>query len=77
MLYFLLFGESLLNDAVTVVLYQMMTAFAGQAEVTIKDVWLGVAKFFVVSLGGLVIGAVCGIFTAVSSLEMILSCFWH
>ncbi|XP_055330823.1 Na(+)/H(+) exchanger beta-like [Paramacrobiotus metropolitanus] len=65
MLYFLLFGESLLNDAVTVVLYNMMVAFASQPEVTVGDIGKAVASFFTVSVGGLVIGACCGIFTAV------------
>ena len=65
MLYFLLFGESLLNDAVTVVLYNVMVALASQTEVAAGDVGLGIASFFTVSIGGLVIGAACGIFTAV------------
>ena len=62
--YFLLFGESLLNDAVTVVLYNMMVAFAGQKEVTASDMGLAVASFFTVSIGGLIIGAICGFLTA-------------
>jgi NhaP-type Na+/H+ or K+/H+ antiporter len=37
-LYFMVFGESLLNDGVAVVLYNMMIAFAGQCESTIDYV---------------------------------------
>jgi NhaP-type Na+/H+ or K+/H+ antiporter len=65
MLYFLLFGESLLNDAVTVVLYNTMVSFSSMPEVRPGDVWKAIAAFFVVSGGGLVIGGACGIFTAV------------
>ncbi|XP_023338659.1 Na(+)/H(+) exchanger beta [Eurytemora carolleeae] len=67
-LYFLVFGESLLNDAVAVVLYNMMNAFTGmEAEgvsVEIADIFLGIASFFTVALGGLIIGFIFGIITA-------------
>lgn len=63
-LYFLVFGESLLNDAVVIVLYSTVTTFATIDIVSIEDILLGVVSFFTVSGGGLAIGFSCGIFTA-------------
>ncbi|GFY42221.1 hypothetical protein TNIN_158471 [Trichonephila inaurata madagascariensis] len=65
-LYIIVFGESLLNDAVTVVLYHM---FEGYTEMGIPnilpiDYFSGIASFFVVSLGGTLIGIIFGLFTA-------------
>ncbi|XP_043201773.1 sodium/hydrogen exchanger 2-like isoform X2 [Amphibalanus amphitrite] len=66
-LYFLVFGESLLNDAVTVVLYNAMVVFANSEDVpvTYDQVLLAIAAFFCVSLGGLAIGIVFGVLTAI------------
>jgi len=67
-LYFLVFGESLLNDGVAVVLYNMMTAFAGMEnkgkDITAVDIVTGIGSFFTVALGGLTIGFTFGILTA-------------
>jgi len=63
-LYFLVFGESLLNDAVTVVLYTMMVAFSTMEHISGEQIALGIASFFTVSFGGLSIGIVCGLITA-------------
>uniref|UniRef100_A0A915I6J1 Cation/H+ exchanger domain-containing protein n=1 Tax=Romanomermis culicivorax TaxID=13658 RepID=A0A915I6J1_ROMCU len=46
MLYFMVFGESLFNDAVTVVIYNMMVSFLSIDQITISDLFLGVAAFF-------------------------------
>lgn len=64
-LYFLVFGESLLNDAVVIVLYSTMTTFATLNVVTMHDLFLGIISFFTVSGGGLAIGFTCGIITAI------------
>ncbi|XP_037077442.1 Na(+)/H(+) exchanger beta-like, partial [Pollicipes pollicipes] len=66
-LYFLVFGESLLNDAVTVVLYNAMVAFTGMEgeDIAYDQILLAVAAFFCVSLGGLAIGIIFGVLTAV------------
>ncbi|KAJ8310371.1 hypothetical protein KUTeg_012236 [Tegillarca granosa] len=64
-LYFLVFGESLLNDAVTVVLYNMMIEFNKMPQIPVEQIFLGIAAFFVVSLGGLTIGVLFGILTAI------------
>jgi len=68
-LYFLVFGESLLNDGVAVVLYNMMSVFADmearQVPVTEAHVLLGCASFITVAFGGLTIGLVFGLLTAV------------
>ncbi|KAH3810630.1 hypothetical protein DPMN_139024 [Dreissena polymorpha] len=64
-LYFLVFGESLLNDAVTVVLYNMMKTLSQMEAVTVDQVFIGVLQFFVVSIGGLVIGLIFGASTAI------------
>ncbi|CAI2731457.1 unnamed protein product [Schistosoma spindalis] len=62
-LYYIVFGESLLNDAVTVVLYDIMDAFTGKDIVTGKEIGIGIASFFTVSFGGLLIGLLFGIIT--------------
>ncbi|XP_052104403.1 Na(+)/H(+) exchanger beta-like isoform X2 [Mytilus californianus] len=65
-LYFLVFGESLLNDAVTVVIYNMMKTFnLMKPEIPVSEVFLGIVSFFVVSFGGIAIGVVFGMITAV------------
>ncbi|UJR21456.1 hypothetical protein I4U23_024541 [Adineta vaga] len=48
MLYIVVFGESLLNDAVSVVLYRMFESFAkiGQANIIVMDVVLGFIACF-------------------------------
>lgn len=63
-LYIVVFGECLFNDAVTVVLYNMFTFVADMPEVESVDVFLGVARFFVVSLGGLLFGFLFGFVAA-------------
>ncbi|KAK2185739.1 hypothetical protein NP493_225g03060 [Ridgeia piscesae] len=64
-LYFLIFGESLLNDAVTVVLYNMMNVFNEMKVIPPDQVILGFIAFFTVSLGGLTTGVLFGIMSAI------------
>ncbi|XP_031432965.1 sodium/hydrogen exchanger 1 isoform X2 [Clupea harengus] len=67
LLHILVFGESLLNDAVTVVLYHLFEEYAGVGHVTPLDVVLGIVCFLVVSLGGILVGAIYGILAAFTS----------
>ncbi|KAH3812597.1 hypothetical protein DPMN_141033, partial [Dreissena polymorpha] len=60
-LYFLVFGESLLNDGVTVVMYNVMQVFNGFETVTVGHCFLGVAKFCIVCVVATLIGIVCGL----------------
>ncbi|KAF8567133.1 hypothetical protein P879_07573 [Paragonimus westermani] len=62
-LYYMVFGESLFNDAVTVVLYQVISSFAGLKEITGHHIFYAGLSFFTVSFGGLTIGVVIGILT--------------
>lgn len=57
-LYIVVFGESLLNDAVTVVLYHMFETYSGMGLDAIQaiDVINGVGSFLLVALGGTIIG---------------------
>ena len=54
-LYFLVFGESLFNDGVSVVLYNSMLALVNQS-VDVEQTLLVFASFFFVVFGGLLIG---------------------
>ncbi|XP_055710485.1 sodium/hydrogen exchanger 3 isoform X3 [Phlebotomus papatasi] len=64
-LYIVVFGESLLNDAVTVVVYHMMDSYSemGISNIEAVDIVSGVASFFVVALGGTFIGVIWGFLT--------------
>ncbi|KAE9551548.1 hypothetical protein FO519_005241 [Halicephalobus sp. NKZ332] len=61
MLYFMVFGESLLNDAVTVVCYNLIQDFKGLETIRLYDCFLGFLAFICVSFGGLIIGLIFGI----------------
>uniref|UniRef100_A0A671XWH5 Sodium/hydrogen exchanger n=1 Tax=Sparus aurata TaxID=8175 RepID=A0A671XWH5_SPAAU len=63
-LYIVVFGECLFNDAVTVVLYNMFNFVAEMPVVEPVDVFLGVARFFVVGLGGMGFGVLFGFVAA-------------
>ncbi|KAG0714464.1 Sodium/hydrogen exchanger 2 [Chionoecetes opilio] len=65
-LYILVFGESLLNDGVTVVLYHLFEGYSEVGEDNIKavDIASGVASFLLVALGGTAIGIIWGFLTA-------------
>lgn len=67
LLHILVFGESLLNDAVTVVLYHLFKEYASAGAVTVLDGFLGVVCFLVVALGGVLVGAVYGFLAAFTS----------
>ena len=63
-LYYLVFGESLLNDGVAVVFYNMMNVFATIESqgiaISADQIFLGIASFFTIALGGLLIGIFFG-----------------
>ncbi|OTF73207.1 sodium/hydrogen exchanger 3-like protein, partial [Euroglyphus maynei] len=69
-LYILVFGESLLNDGVTVVLYHMFEGYAEMAyhygidSIQTIDLISGVASFFVVAIGGTAMGIFWGFLAA-------------
>ncbi|XP_017561655.1 sodium/hydrogen exchanger 5 [Pygocentrus nattereri] len=66
MLFIIVFGESLLNDAVTVVLYKVYISFVevGPGNVQTADYFKGVASFLVVSIGGTMVGLIFAVILA-------------
>ncbi|XP_017162453.1 sodium/hydrogen exchanger 2-like isoform X1 [Poecilia reticulata] len=66
-LHILVFGESLLNDAVTVVLYKLFESVLRLPSVTGLDVLVGGCRLIVVGLGGFFVGLFFGLVSALTS----------
>ncbi|ULT79645.1 hypothetical protein L3Y34_010315 [Caenorhabditis briggsae] len=66
LLYITVFGESLLNDAVTVVLYHSFHSMVriGQAHLIYQDYTMSMMNFFLVSGGGILVGVVFAVLAA-------------
>lgn len=63
-LHILVFGESLLNDAVTVALYHSFKQLCQMRTIVTVDIFAAIAQFFVVSIGGIVVGIIYGFVAA-------------
>ncbi|XP_008421159.1 sodium/hydrogen exchanger 3.2 isoform X2 [Poecilia reticulata] len=68
-LFILVFGESLLNDGVTVVLFNVFDAFVslGGGAIDAKEIVKGIVSFFVVAFGGSLLGTVFGLLVSLLS----------
>ncbi|OCT95267.1 sodium/hydrogen exchanger 4 [Xenopus laevis] len=66
-LYMTIFGESLLNDGITVVLYNMFITFTRMhtfESIEPADVFAGIGRFFMVGIGGVFFGIITGFLSA-------------
>ncbi|XP_063806837.1 sodium/hydrogen exchanger 4-like [Pseudophryne corroboree] len=82
-LYMMIFGESLLNDGITVVLYNIfisLTQMHTYESIEAVDILAGIGRFFMVGIGGVFFGIIFGFVSAfitrftknISSIEPLL-----
>ena len=78
-LYIVVFGESLLNDAVTVVLYHMFEAYVviEESNLVAADIAKGFASFIVVAGGGTIIGIIWGYVTGFVTRLHVIFFLWE
>ncbi|GKT32734.1 Na(+)/H(+) exchanger beta [Aduncisulcus paluster] len=57
-------GESVLNDAISIVLYNVFKGMAEDGHVSVASGFLAVAKFVIVACGGLIVGLIFGLISA-------------
>ena len=62
-LFYLVFGESILNDAVAITLFKTTSKYIG-AEITAEDGLIAVADFVITCIGSTLIGYLLGLFFA-------------
>ncbi|XP_053561424.1 sodium/hydrogen exchanger 4 [Bombina bombina] len=66
-MHMIIFGESLLNDGITVVLYNIFIALTQMhtfETIEAVDIFAGVGRFFVVGIGGVIFGIIFGFLSA-------------
>ncbi|XP_053213811.1 Na(+)/H(+) exchanger protein 7-like [Panonychus citri] len=64
-LYFLVFGESLLNDAVVVTMYNTVSALAGRENIRVTEIVRGILSFLITSGGGVSMGIFLGALSSI------------
>jgi len=64
MLFYLVFGESVLNDAVAIVVFKVSSKFIGSDSLTPMDALDGALSFIVSFMSSLTIGYILGIVAA-------------
>ena len=71
-LYSLVFGESVLNDAISLVLYSTTVKFLNH-PFSYASVALGVLDFFVISIGSVIVGVITGLLLSVVSYYLLFN----
>ncbi|KAK7055492.1 Sodium/hydrogen exchanger [Favolaschia claudopus] len=60
-LYTVIFGESLLNDAVSIVMYETLTKFHGIDEISVSSIFWGIGIFLASFSGSMLLGVAFGL----------------